>query len=180
MRTAGPGQAPTARSGDPAIQGAPTRAAACDDSCVALVLLLAAAVIAGGVIVVAIGRGGELARFAPDVLPLDADSMTAADVALLRPPSALWGYDMRSTDEALNAVARTVADRDAEIASLRRQLADPQPAAAEAQDADPGPRALGARPAAPAGTGSRSVRERPGPAQFSPGDPRGDRPGDGG
>jgi len=41
-----------------------------------------------------------------------------------RPPAALWGYDMRSTDEALNMVARTVTDRDVEIAILRRQIAD--------------------------------------------------------
>jgi hypothetical protein len=100
---------------------------------VPLVLLLAAAAILGGVIVVAMGRGGELARFAGDVRPLDAEIMTAADVALLRPPAALWGYDMRATDAALNVVARTVTERDVEIATLRRQIAELQTHADELQ-----------------------------------------------
>jgi hypothetical protein len=67
-----------------------------------------------------------MAEFSADVRPLDADIVTAADVALLRPPVALWGYDRRSTDEALNLVARTVTERDVEIATLRRQIADMQ------------------------------------------------------
>jgi len=92
------------------------------------VLIVAAVAILGGVIVVAMGRGGELAPSGADVRPLDTDIVTAADVALLRPPAALWGYDMRATDEALNRVARTVTERDVEIADLRRQLADMQPA----------------------------------------------------
>lgn len=79
-------------------------------------------------IFVAIGRGGELARAPADIRPLDLHIVTAADVALLRPPAALWGYDMRATDEALNMVARTVTERDVEIATLRRQLADLQSA----------------------------------------------------
>ena len=89
-----------------------------------VVLLIVAVAILCGVVVVAMGRGGELARPTADVRPLDGEIMTAADVALLRPPAALWGYDMRSTDEALNMVARTVTDRDVEIAILRRQIAD--------------------------------------------------------
>ena len=91
-----------------------------------VVLLVAAAVIVGGVIAVALGRGGEMTEFSPDVRPLDADIATAADVALLRPQVALWGYDKRSTDEALNLVARTVTERDVEITRLRRQIADLQ------------------------------------------------------
>ncbi len=94
-----------------------------------MVLLIVAAAILGGLVVVALGRGGELVRFAPDLRPLDGEIMTAADVALLRPPAALWGYDMRATDEALNMVARTVTERDVEIATLRRQIADLQSAA---------------------------------------------------
>jgi len=107
------------------------------------VLLAAAAVIVGGVIAVAIGRGGELARAPADVRPLDTHIVTAADVVLLRPPAALWGYDMRATDEALNMVARTVTERDVEIATLRRQLADMQSAAARTRDGEPD-RAAGA------------------------------------
>jgi hypothetical protein len=85
-----------------------------------------AVIIVAGVAVVAMGRGGEMARFTADIRPLDADIETAADVALLRPPAAMWGYDKRATDEALNAVAQTVTDRDVEIATLRQQLADLQ------------------------------------------------------
>jgi hypothetical protein len=110
------------------------------------VLLIVAVAILCGVVVVAMGRGGELGRQAADVRPLDGEIMTAADVALLRPPAALWGYDMRSTDEALNMVARTVTERDVEIAILRRQIAD-----LEAASSEPGVPALPpAKPQVPA------------------------------
>jgi hypothetical protein len=100
---------------------------------VLVVLLIVAVAILCGVVVVAMGRGGELARPIADVRPLDREIMTAADVALLRPPAALWGYDMRATDEALNMVARSVTERDVEIAILRRQIADLEAAAQEGQ-----------------------------------------------
>jgi hypothetical protein len=99
------------------------------DSCVPVVLLIAAAAILCGVIVVAMGRGGELAQSAADSRPLNTEILTAADVALLRPPVALWGYDIRATDEALNLAARTVTEREVEIARLRRQIAELQSAA---------------------------------------------------
>jgi hypothetical protein len=105
---------------------------------VPVVLLLVAAVILGGVIVVAIGRGGELGSSEPDIRPLDTEIVTAADVALLRPPASLWGYNIRVTDEALNLVARTVTERDVEIATLRRQLADLQSALEGRSDRDRG------------------------------------------
>jgi len=120
-------RAVTARLHDPGLPDTPTRVLAWHDSCVSvlpIVLIIAAVAILGGVIVVAIGRGGELAASAADVRPLDTDIVTAADVALLRPPAALWGYDMRATDDALNRVARTVTERDVEIADLRQQIAD--------------------------------------------------------
>jgi hypothetical protein len=98
---------------------------------VLVVLLIVAVAILCGVVVVAMGRGGELAPSAADVRPVDGEIVTAADVALLRPPAALWGYDMRATDEALNMVARTVTERDVEIAILRRQIADLEAAAKE-------------------------------------------------
>jgi hypothetical protein len=128
----------TARLHDPGLLDTPTRVLAWHDSCVLvlpIVLIVAAVAILGGVIVVAMGRGGELAPSSADVRPLDTDIVTAADVALLRPPAALWGYDMRATDEALNQVARTVTERDVEIADLRRQLADVQSEPDEARQA---------------------------------------------
>jgi hypothetical protein len=108
-----------------------------------IVLIVLAVVIVGGVIAAAMGRGGELAGSGADVRPLDGDIVTAADVALLRPPAALWGYDMRATDEALNRVARTVTERDVEIAELRQQLADmrsaePRPGINRSADPWPG------------------------------------------
>jgi hypothetical protein len=94
---------------------------------VPILLLLAAAVILAGVVSVAMGHGGEMAEFATDYLP--PDLVTAADVVLLRPPSALWGYNVQVTDEALNRVAQVITERDVEIAVLRQQLAELRSAA---------------------------------------------------
>jgi hypothetical protein len=121
---------------------------------VPVVLLIAAAAILCGVIVVAMGRGGEMAPSEADSRPLDAEILTAADVALLRPPMALWGYDTRATDDALNLVARTVTERDIEIASLRRQIADLRSAAGNprsrpAADGPPSHPAAGSPPSPP-------------------------------
>jgi hypothetical protein len=142
---------------------------------VPVVLLAAAAAILAGVVVVAMGRGGELVLSAPDRRPLDPEVMTAADVALLRPPAALWGYDRQATHVVLNMVAQTVTERDVEIAALRQQLADLQSAAQELQDW--GPAGAGAAgplpPPRPPGIGgprpsgdawSWSAWERPNPA----------------
>src|SRR5215467_16103505 len=107
-----------------------------------------------------------MTEFSPDVRPLDTDIATAADVALLRPPVALWGYDKRSTDQALNLVARTVTERDVEIAMLRRQIADLQSAqdAPSAGSADPAAHLdaiwrPGAFPGADAAAGPDDMRE---------------------
>ena len=124
-----------------------------------------AVAIVAGVAVVAMGRGGEMAKFTADVRPLDADIETAADVALLRPPAAMWGYDKRATDEALNAVAQTVTDRDVEIATLRQQLADlqiPRPGRL-AQSAGAG------QPDVPGPPGNASQRQSGTPSQPQPG-----------
>lgn len=107
-----------------------------------VVLLAAALAILAGVVVVAIGRGGELALFRPDTPPYPVPLATAAQVAAFRPPPAFLGYNAQATDDALHRIAMTVAQRDAELASLRGELA-----AARAQ--------LAASPAAEAGDGSR-------------------------
>jgi hypothetical protein len=104
-------------------------------------LLIAAAVILGGVIVVAVGRGGELVRFPADVSPFETEILTAADIALLVLPSALFGYNPQATDDALSAIARTVTERDVEIARLRQQVGDLQ---AEAEGAATASRAAAA------------------------------------
>ena len=127
---------------------------------VSVLLLLAGAVILAGVVAVAMGHGGEMAEFPSDYIPPTlGDLLTAADVAMLRPPSALWGYNTQVTDEALSRIAQIVTERDVEIAVLRQQLADLRsgpggalPAAtddAAAAADDPDATALDETPAAP-------------------------------
>ena len=147
-----------------------------------MVLLVAAAAILCGAAVVAIGRGGEMGGSTADIRPVDPDFSTAADVALLRPPASLWGYNMRATDEALSLVARTVTERDVEIANLRRQLAELKSAAenplaprpGQGQIGRPGPAAPGGRPLGVSGpAGLTPVPAAPpewlsGPAERTP------------
>ena len=87
-------------------------------------MILVAVVILVGVFFVATGRGGELAHAQADHAPLDLGPVSATDVALLRPPTAMWGYNMQVTDEALERIAQAVRDRDLTIAFLQQRLAD--------------------------------------------------------
>jgi hypothetical protein len=89
-----------------------------------VVLIVVAAAIVVAVIAVALGRGGELGEVTADFAPFEIDDVTAADVALLRPPPSLCGYHIPATDQALSRIARTMTERDVEIATLRRQLAE--------------------------------------------------------
>jgi hypothetical protein len=122
-------------------------------------MILVAVVILVGVFWVATGRGGELAYEHPDYAPLDLGPVSATDVALLRPPTALWGYNMQVTDEALESIAQAIRDRDVTIAFLQQRLADltaptaatPVPPPAQAGD-PPGPE----RPADPPGPADRA------------------------
>jgi hypothetical protein len=85
------------------------------------VLLAAAIAILAGVVVVAMGRGGEMAqarRDSPDRPPL---VRTAADLAMLRLPVGLFGYQEEATDAALDAATRLIAEQQAEIARLRAE-----------------------------------------------------------
>jgi len=59
-----------------------------------------------------------------DHAPLDLGPVSATDVALLRPPTALWGYNMQVTDEALERIAQSIRDRDVTIAFLQQRIAD--------------------------------------------------------
>jgi hypothetical protein len=136
---------------------------------VPVLLFLAGAVILVGVVAVAIGRGGEMAEFAGDYLPPTMDDViTAADVASVRPPSALWGYNVQVTDEAFNRIAQVVTERDVEIAVLRQQLADLR----SATGSQPSPTAE-LRAARETGARSRPDRQAsaraPGPARPQPG-----------
>jgi hypothetical protein len=131
---------------------------------VPVLLLLAGAVILVGVVSVAMGRGGEMAEFASDYLPPTLDEVvTAADVALLRPPSAVWGYNVQATDEALSRIAQVVTERDVEIAVLRQQLADLR-SAAGGQQVSSAERAPGRTPTSPLAAG-KTVAGRAGTGQ---------------
>ncbi|HEY2575035.1 MAG TPA: hypothetical protein VGI74_01890 [Streptosporangiaceae bacterium] len=89
-----------------------------------VVMLVAAGAVLIGVIVVALGRGGELADFQADYFPLKLEQISATDVALFRPPVALWGYNAQATDEALNRIATALTERDIELSALQQQVAD--------------------------------------------------------
>jgi hypothetical protein len=90
---------------------------------VPVVFLIAIAVVLVGIFFAATGRGGELAYEHADHAPLDLGPVSAADIALLRPPTAMWGYNMQVTDEALDQIARAMRERDVTIAYLQEQLA---------------------------------------------------------
>ena len=96
-------------------------------------MVLAVVAVLVAVFFAATGRGGELSREHPDYVPLELGSVSASDIALLRPPTAMWGYNVDVTDEALDRIARAVRDRDLTIADLQQQLA--------ARDALPDPQA---------------------------------------
>src|SRR5690348_17805778 len=93
------------------------------DSYVPVVFLIAIVVVLVGIFFAATGRGGELAYEQADHAPLDLGPVSAADIALLRPPTAMWGYNMQVTDEALDQIARAMRERDVTIAYLQDQLA---------------------------------------------------------
>jgi hypothetical protein len=79
-----------------------------------------------GIVVVAMGRGGELAR-TPSDEPAEIDFESWTDVASYRPPPALLGYQAGATEQAFAVIGRVLADRDAEIAWLRGRLRELQP-----------------------------------------------------
>ncbi|HJY04424.1 MAG TPA: hypothetical protein VJ351_26760 [Streptosporangiaceae bacterium] len=132
-----------------------------------VLMILVAVVILVGVFFVATGRGGELAYEQADHAPLDLGPVSATDVALLRPPTALWGYNMQVTDEALEQIARAVRDRDVTISFLQQRLAD-----LTTRPAEPGDPAGPAQPASLAGP-------EPSAAVAGPDDHAGAEPGDG-
>jgi hypothetical protein len=138
-------------------------------------MILVAVAILVGVFLVATGRGGELAYEHADHAPLDLGPVSATDVALLRPPTALWGYNMQVTDEALEKIAQAIRDRDVTIAFLQQRLADqitravdsgaptsPEPASPELTSPD-----LLARPEPPTVAGPSAPDDRSG---AEPGD----------
>ena len=97
-----------------------------------VVLLITVVVILVAVVLVARGRGGELSQERVDYAPLEMGPVSATDVALLRPPTALWGYNMQATDEAMEQIADAIRERDVRIVALEQLVTDlsrePEPA----------------------------------------------------
>jgi len=91
---------------------------------VSVVLLIAGLVILIAVVLVAAGRGGELPAERADYAPLDLGPASATDVALLRPPTNAWGYNMQATDEAMAQVAESIRERDIRIVALEQLVTD--------------------------------------------------------
>ena len=86
------------------------------------VLLAAAVAILAGVVAVAMGSGGELAISRRDLPVIPPRIRTASDVARLRLPLALFGYQAESADQVLDVLAGRLAEQDAEIARLREEV----------------------------------------------------------
>ena len=73
---------------------------------------------------VAMGYGGQLSVERTDARPLDLGRVSATDVALLRPPLGLLGYDTKATDEALGRIAESIRERDVRIVALEQLVTD--------------------------------------------------------
>ncbi|HXT89452.1 MAG TPA: hypothetical protein VN714_09350, partial [Trebonia sp.] len=73
-----------------------------------VVLLITIVIIVAAAVLVARGRGGELPAERTDYAPLDLGPVSATDVVLLRPPTALWGYNIQAMDEAMERIAGSI------------------------------------------------------------------------
>ncbi|WP_187365634.1 hypothetical protein [Trebonia kvetii] len=70
------------------------------------------------------GRLGEMSVERTDYVPLDLGPVSATDVALLRPPTSLWGYNVQATDEAMEQIAESIRERDVRIVALEQLVTD--------------------------------------------------------
>ena len=87
-------------------------------------MVIAFIVVLAIVVLAARGRGGELSVERGDYAPLDIGPVSATDVALLRPPTGVWGYSMQATDEALEQIAEAIRERDVRIVALEQLVTD--------------------------------------------------------
>jgi DNA-binding CsgD family transcriptional regulator len=160
-------------------------AAPCQYLDVLVVMWIAILVVLTCVVAVAMGRGGQLSEESPDYAPLDMGPVTATDIVLLRPPTALWGYNVQVTDEALERIAVAIRERDVRIVALEQRIADltggpaserhaPAPSPARhARPPAPQPPAAAPEPAPPAALAPESLAESepPVPAAASAPEP---------
>jgi hypothetical protein len=95
------------------------------DAYVPVVFVIVIVVVLAAVVLVAAGRGGEMpATERSDYAPLDMGPVSATDVVLLRPPTALWGYNQQATDESLDRIAESIRERDVRIVALEQLVTD--------------------------------------------------------
>ena len=87
-------------------------------------MVIAVIAVLAAVFVTSRGRGGELSVERGDYAPLDIGPVSATDVALLRPPTGVWGYSMQATDEAFEQIAEAVRERDVRIVALEQLVTD--------------------------------------------------------
>lgn len=76
------------------------------------------------VVLAAMGRGDGLSVERNDYLQLDLGPVSPTDVALLRPPTGLWGYNRQATDEAMELIAESIRERDVRIVALEQLVTD--------------------------------------------------------
>jgi hypothetical protein len=91
---------------------------------VPFLLLIVGVVILVAVVLVAAGRGGELSEERNDYAPLELGPVSATDVALFRPPTTAWGYNVQATNEALARIAESIRARDVRIVALEQLVTD--------------------------------------------------------
>jgi hypothetical protein len=91
---------------------------------VPVILIIAVVAIVVLTVFTAVGRGGQLSAERTDFVPLELGPVSATDVVLLRPPTALWGYNVQATDEALDRIAESIRERDVRIVALEQLVTD--------------------------------------------------------
>ena len=122
---------------------------------VPVVIVVAILAVLAAVVFVAAGGGGEMrAAERTDYAPLDLGPVSATDIVLLRPPTALWGYSPQATDEALERIAESIRERDVRIVALEQLVTDLSRSPAHPMPA--GSPYIGARHARPGGESGAS------------------------
>jgi hypothetical protein len=91
---------------------------------VPVVLIIAVVAIVAVTVFTARGGGGQMSVERTDHVPLELGPVSATDVVLLRPPTALWGYSVQATDEALERIAESIRERDVRIVALEQLVTD--------------------------------------------------------
>lgn len=95
------------------------------DAYVPVLIVIAIVAVLAVVVFVASGRWGDMpATERSDFAPLEMGPVSATDVVLLRPPTALWGYNQQATDDALERIAESIRQRDVRIVALEQLVTD--------------------------------------------------------